>query len=284
VFGLSIEGFNAPLEPYDSVLKALWVDAHDAAALDALALLLSNADTVGRRSYQAPVTWRVIPRLLGMCHRAVASLRHAADVSLRDVTDSPVYKPPDKTSEFGRAFSTGGFHNAIVCPAIDGVARCWAELCGLADHQSTKFLKSEISDLPSDLVKESGSRFRLDMVQVQWGEEARALATNTFIPMSDGGGHAQTDTPSPTMIAYRKEVQVAECLDACLAILAVIASQALWVTDRQPAPALRPFLKQIRTHVPPIEHGRDIGADCEQLWRAFSSAAVSSDPAVLVGE
>ena len=45
----------------------------------------------------------------------------------------------------------------------------------------------------------------------------------------------RADVLSPTFGAYRRERRAAECLDGVLAILAIVSSQALFVTGRNPA-------------------------------------------------
>jgi histidine ammonia-lyase len=61
VFALSIEAFRAPHEHFDEALEALWGDEHEAAALCRLRQLLSTSDQ-GRRNYQAPISYRIVPR------------------------------------------------------------------------------------------------------------------------------------------------------------------------------------------------------------------------------
>jgi hypothetical protein len=77
------------------------------------------------------------------------------------------------------------------------------------------------------------------------------------------------------MFAYSKHLKAAFCLDACLTLLAVSASQALWVTGRQPAPRLRPFLEEVRALVPPVAERSDrhLGAELERLRERLAAVA-----------
>ena len=113
VFALSIEAFRAPLEHYDAALDALWGDEHEAVALSGLREFLVGAGD-GRRNYQAPVSYRIVPRVLGQAHRALSGAERAATVSLASISDNPVYIPPDDAHPFGRCISTGGYHNACL--------------------------------------------------------------------------------------------------------------------------------------------------------------------------
>jgi len=92
VFATSVEAFQAPLDAYDEELEALWGDEHEARALQRLRTRLD--DKAERRSHQGPVAFRVLPRVLGQAERAVAAAADVAAISLRSVTDNPVYLPP----------------------------------------------------------------------------------------------------------------------------------------------------------------------------------------------
>jgi histidine ammonia-lyase len=70
-FALSIDAFRAPLEHYDEALEGLWGDEGETAALRSLRRCLGDAG--GRRNFQAPVSYRIVPRVLGHAHRAVSA-------------------------------------------------------------------------------------------------------------------------------------------------------------------------------------------------------------------
>jgi len=100
VMALSIAAFGAPLEHYDAALETLWGDEHEAASLRRLRELLPASQ--GRRQYQAPVSYRIVPRVVGAARRALAAAEHGAAVSLASVSDNPVFLPPTG-DQIGRA-------------------------------------------------------------------------------------------------------------------------------------------------------------------------------------
>ncbi|MGH9291453.1 MAG: aromatic amino acid lyase [Acidimicrobiales bacterium] len=275
VFALSIEAFRAPLEPYDPVLKDLWRDRYEGMALDALASWLEEAPREGRRPFQAPVSYRILPRVLGQAHRAVATLEEVAEIAISSVTDNPVYVPADSEHPNGRAFSTGGYHNASAYPAIDGVSASWADLCGLAERHTMKLHDGSVSLLPHHLSTsedDRGATAGLAMMQIGFSEQARHEAARTFLPASESGGFTgQNDVASPTFFAYSKEGRAAWCLDACLASLAATSSQALFVTERQAPPRLQPLVSVVRELVPPPGRtsDQDLGDSVGALAGAF---------------
>ena len=262
VFALAVEAIRGPLEAYSEDLDALWGDEHEQRALRALRELLEGADKE-RRPYQSPVSFRILPRVLGQAGRALAEAEAAATVALRSVTDNPVYVPPDEQRPLGTVFSTGGYHNGRAYPALDRLACAWADLCQLAERQTERLLQE-----PSALGGEEPFLNLLMMVQVGWAEDARAAAQPTLLPL---GGFGQNDTASPTFPAWEKERRAGRCLEASLAILAVLASQTLHVHGLAAPPALAGLLTEIRALLPPVEEHRPLGGECERVANAFSA-------------
>jgi histidine ammonia-lyase len=272
VFALSIEAFRAPLEHYDRALEALWGDEHEAATLASLRGFLDGSASE-RRNYQAPVSYRIVPRVLGHARRAVASAERAATVSLRAASDNPVYIPPEIPADphhpFGRCISTGGYHNAMAAPALDDLAAIWADICLLCDRHASKLLNGRVSQLPDLLM--AGP-----MATTGYLEQAKLAAQRTFIPGTESAGSGQDDIAAPVFLAWAKEQQAGRCLDACLATLAVVASQALYVTGRQAPPALGDLLSAIRAVVRPVEEDRVLGPELLELAALFTKRAFTA--------
>ena len=275
VMALSTEAFRAPMDAYDPVFDALWGEPSEAVALRELRRLLDGAGG-GRRFYQAPVSYRILPRLFGLAERCVAEAARAATVSLSSVTDNPVFIAPTPEHPRGRALSNGGYHNAMAWPALDGLAHVWAELCLVADRHTSKMHEGPVSLLPdrlADAAHPGVSTGILGMVQVGYGEEARHAAQRSFTPQSEGGGYAQNDMAPPTFPAWDKERCAGRCLDASLAMLAIVAARALEVTDRAATPALAGFLAEVRVVFPPLVDHPPLGADIGALADAFTAVA-----------
>jgi histidine ammonia-lyase len=281
LFALAIEAIRAPLDAYDEVLEALWGDEQETASLRALRGHLEGAEVDNRLAHQAPVSFRIVPRLLGQARRAVDELERAATVALRSVTQNPVYVPPDPAHRFGRVLSTGGYHNAAAPAALGMVSVAWAELALLAERQVTAMHLSNVSGLPHFLNPRGfepdsagGATNLFGWVAGSFAEEARAAAAPTLLPASIND--PQNDVSSATFSAYRKELRAAECLEETLAILAIVSSQALYVTDRQPAPKLRPLLHAVRSLFAPVDGTgfRDQGAEAGRLAELIGAAAL----------
>ncbi len=288
VFALSIEAMKAPLDHYDAIFEDLWEDPGEVAMLRLLRAWLDGAEAE-RRAYQAPVSWRILPRVLGQAWRATDQAEEVAAVGLRAVSDNPLFVLPDGANPKGRVLSNGGFHNGRAYPAMDNLAAAWADLALLCDRHVTKLLDARTSHLPAYLSPSGEGHMGtgegyigcLGFSAAGYAEQARLAATRHFLPGSEGGGFGQNDVALPTFLAWRSEAEAGRCLDANLAQLAAVASQAFHVTDRAAPPRLAPLLDEVRALCPPLTVPRGLAGDVERLAEHFTAkvfGAAMMDP------
>jgi histidine ammonia-lyase len=250
-------------------------DTHLAAAIDALSGLLEGAPMAGRRTHQNPISWRILAPMIGQGIRTLAAVEETARSALGRVNDNPVFIGPAQAPPHGRVISTGGFHNPAAYHAMNWLSATWADLAVLAAREAEKLHLNAVTGLLANLVREghgAGTRF-LAVSSYDIASRAREHATPALIPLYSAGG-LQTDTVMPIFLAFEKEGSAARCLDLCLAILCACSSQAFYVADREPAPALRGFLAGVRERFPPVDSPRDLGTDAQRLADAFGEAVL----------
>jgi histidine ammonia-lyase len=253
VFALSVEAFGAPLGAYDPVFEELWDDEHETHALRELrARLDPNAQ---RQTHQAPVGFRILARVLGQVGRAAATVEDVAAISLRSVTDNPVYVLPDEQFPDGRVLSTGGYHNAAAPAATHQLASSWADICQLAERhvEQLVFPQREARSDEEEMLR------LLMMVAVGYSEEARAAAQPPVLPRS---GPGQNDVAAPSFLAWSREQTAARCLEASLAVLAAAAAHSL---DREVEPSLRPLRDACAPVVAALQAERAFGDELDAL-------------------
>jgi histidine ammonia-lyase len=260
VLALSAESIGVPLEHYSCELEPLWDDEHETAALRSLRALLAGGREE-RQPHQAPVSYRILPRVLGQTRRAQAEAERAATVSLRSVTDNPVFVPPDEARPLGAVISTGGFHNARAPAALDGLGFAWADLCQLVQRHTDRLFQ-HAATLPL-------------LARDEWTEEARALAQPSLLGL---GGFGQNDVPAPSFLAWRRAMAVGRCLDAALAGLAAIAWQALRSSPGAVPPALAELGREVDARLAPPD-GRRLGPDVQALADALSRRVFAGEVA-----
>jgi histidine ammonia-lyase len=158
---------------------------------------------------------------------------------------------------------------------MNWLSAAWADMAVLAARQSEKLHLNAVTGLPANLVRDgwSGSTRMLAVSSYDLASRAREHAIPALIPLYSAGS-LQTDTVMPIFLAFEKEDGASRCLDLCLAILCACSSQALYVADREPAPALRGFLAAVRERFPPVESPRDLGTDAQHLADALGGAVL----------
>ncbi|MSP83671.1 MAG: histidine ammonia-lyase [Alphaproteobacteria bacterium] len=272
VLALSLDAANMSLDPQDARLKPILNDACESEAIDRLNEDLAGVTVAGRRDYQSPISWRVVTRMAGQTLRVVRNVEAGATDMLTAVSDNPVFLGPDEAPPWGRCISTGGFHVPRAYQGMNWLTAAWADLAAIIARQVVMIHRGSVTGLPDRLWR--GSRehpgFYLGTMAHEIANRAREAAMPALTPLYMGQDD-QTDTVMPLFQAFEKEGQAAHALDLCLAMLAASASQALDVAGRPPAPALRPFLAEVRDNSPLLEgYGADLGAGTDRLAAAFS--------------
>jgi len=197
-----------------------------------------------------------------MVRARLAEAERAATVSLRSVTDNPVYVLPDDDRPLGTVVSNGGYHNARAPAAIDAVGVVWADLCQVAQRLTDKLLQHPTT--AALLARDEWTMKPLHMVQTGWAEEARRHAGATLLSL---GGFGQNDVPSMAFLAWRRTDAVGRCLDASLAVLAALGAQALHGAGRPAPPALAALVARLLAKRPAdrVPHASDVVRALEQV-------------------
>ena len=288
VMALSIEAMQAPIEHSHPDLGPLWGDRYEAEVLAALSGLLRRRRERRQRPFQAPVSYRIVPRVLGQAQRAAAALEEVALAALRSSGANPTFLPAEGPAP-ARSASTGSFHDAQVPQALHQIAGSWVDLSALAHRHAVKLHRGTVSRLPDRLVPEGGdpwsgaSTTYLEFVPNDFLEEMRRLAQPTLLSAAEPGASLQDDISSTAFSAWRAESRVALLHDRFMAVLAAVASQALHVRGESGPPRLCRFLAEVRAIFPPVTARRRLGDDCARLAEAFRRCCEEGEPAFGTG-
>lgn len=273
VFALAAEAIRAPLEHYDEAFEGFWGDPHQAAVLQRMRDLLAEGDPT-RRPYQAPVSFRTAPRMLGWLRRLQAQGDECAEISLRATALNPTFVFPEDHPPHGAVLASAGYHNPLAAPLMNAFARAWADIAELAAHQVQRL----VEDPEGLLGIEAESRITLlYMTETGWAEEARHAAAPTLISL---GGSGQTDTSSPDLFAWRLACEAGGAVEVSLATLAVVAAHAISKSGRRPPPNLSALFDQVLASFPVDSEPAQFGGGLTSVTAAFRgrvAKASSSD-------
>ena len=281
-FALSYDAMQAPLEHIDPGLKPLWGDPYEARAIDNLSALLKGTQNENRRPFQAPVSYRILPRLLGQALRASQRLSTTSEESLQSMVSNPIFFPRGSGSKV-EAISTGGYHNSLLPQALDGMAMSWVDLAEVARRHIIKLHKGPVSHLPDRLVRD-GDTFRtgrttsyIEFVAADFIDEMRRWAEPSLLSAGEPGASEQDDINAMGYIACRNEARVAVLFDRVMALLAGVSSHALDVCSRAVPTNLDEFAQEIRRDFPPVSKKRELGKSAEKLTNRLTAAIQHGD-------
>lgn len=283
VMALAVMAAAIPWTPYDHRLADVWCDEGDRAALLGLSALLPPERAPAGQQTQPPVSWRVVPKIVGEAYRSAARLVVAAEAALASNSDNPVIVPGSAHSLApGPAIlPNGGFHNGAIYPALDSLGRAWADVGTLSGRHLVRLLKL-IPDLARDSAAAAGregmSLYGLTGIQPYFAREGREAAAPTFLLCEDTVNE-QTDVLLPTAIAYDKELRAGAALSGCLACLAIAASECLWLRGEAVDGAVGNLLEEIRDACPPCGPLRNLGPDLERVSAVLERRVVAEQGA-----
>jgi histidine ammonia-lyase len=263
-FCLAVAAYGVSPAMYDERLEALWGDPSQSSALQAIRRRIAGAAAPpGADAHpQPPVSFRILPRVLGNANRLVAAARDAAEIALPAVSDNPVFLFGAGDADLGDLVSNGGFHNGAAPASIDGLTFALADLAQLAQHQLQR-LQTSREAMPG---LDSLALGTLQMVSAGYAEEARSAAVPSLLPLP-GFGH--NDVPAPSFHAWNRSDRVRGFVVGSLTCLAAMAAQSFARTGRDFPPALAEFGALVLEICPPVVERRSVGAElgrlCERL-------------------
>jgi histidine ammonia-lyase len=257
-FCLAVAAFGVAPAIYDERFEALWGDPSQTAALQAIRAGIAGAVApAGSDAHpQPPVSFRILPRVLGNANRLVAAARDAVEIALPAVSDNPafLFGSPGESD----LVSNGGFHNGAAPACIDGLTFALADLAQLAQHQLQR-LQTSREAMPG---LDSLALGTLQMVGAGYAEEARSAAVPSLLSLS-GFGH--NDVPAPSFHAWNRFDRARGFVVGSMTCLATMAAQSFARTGRDFPPALRSFGETVLEICPPVVERRSVGAELGRL-------------------
>ena len=262
IFALAAEAFNTPHGHFAVELETCWNNPYDAWALSQLRDIMAGGD-LPRRPYQAPVSVRIMPRILGQARRTALTAEEVAQQSLAAISDNPVVFPPGHQMGDDPVVSTGGYHNMQAAAAMDGLVCAYTNLVVLVGRIAAKLQDPNVSLLPAFLGYEDGRSYLgcLPMAIVGYEEEMRMLSMPTLLPGSESGAFGQDDVASPVFLAWQKHDRATVLFEQSIATLAPIALRAITVAGRRIPTKLQKRAVEIVSCFPDDATDRAMGAD-----------------------
>ncbi|WP_124568315.1 aromatic amino acid lyase [Rhodococcus sp. KBW08] len=271
VMALAALAIRAPAAHYAQELEVLWRDEHQATTLSNFRRLVEHDAHSEELPYQAPVSFRSAPRVVGWSRRTLAAAEECAEIALAASSNNPVFVGPGTVPPLGAILSNGGYHNALVAPTLDSLARSWADISQLVTAQVNRLVEDPTGLAATEPESQVGLFY---MTSAGWAEESRAAATPSLIGI---GGAGQTDTGTPDLLAWRKAQEAGTALDNNLSLLAVVAAHTLARTDRPVAPASVQTYRAILDRFPVGTDPIDFAVRLQSITDALTTQLIKTD-------
>lgn len=263
----AIDAIRAPLSAYDPAVADLCRDPVMARVLDRLNGLLAGSGPE-RHALQAPVSFRVVPQVLGHLERTLDRLEEDLRRGLIAVTDSPAFHE-------GRFVTSGGFHAVGLAAQLDSLAIALVQAAELAGQHIHRLLDHRFTGLPDQLTPLPGLNAGLVSVHKRVAgtvHELRGLAGPTTIGLFDTS-MGQEDAMTFAFEAAEKLRRVEALVQEVAACELLVCRQAWALRGIAPAPGLQEYVRRIERAVQPVENDRPLGADISALIALLNSGA-----------
>lgn len=267
---MAAAAFRAPAQHFLPELGELWEAPAEHEVLTVMQPLIGDVLDMSP-SIQAPVSFRIIPRVLGRLRHAVWQAASQASSALCAVTDNPVYLAPDATHPAGRICSNGGFHNPHAAAALDALTAAYADTAVMMERLASRLLDDRLTGLPDPGPGNDRDLTCVAMSALGHAEEARQAAQHSLLPGSESGGFGRSDIVTPTFAAWNKQEAAARSLlstGACLTLIAVRTWERRGITV-PPSSPLRVLLDLVRPLIPSPGQTLRPGIVCEAMLTAL---------------
>jgi histidine ammonia-lyase len=226
--------------------------------------LLDGGDWTDRS--QAPVSYRIVPQLLGAVDDVLASLERQLEREVRAVTDSPLFLPAASDEPEG-FYPTGNYHSQALAFWLDAVAIAFAQLANGGEKRLLRLLDSRFSGLPDQLAFKPGLQTGavvLHKAVVALCAENRMLATPASVNSADTSS-GQEDMQAFASLAGDKLWRLLDNVELALAYELVALRQARAVRDAPLSPRLEGICLVLSSALEPIHDDRPLGPDVQRV-------------------
>ena len=150
---LSMEVHNGITSPFEEDLHTIRPQSGQLATARNIRNLLEgskNTTVATQQRVQDPYTLRCIPQIHGASKDSIAYVKEKVEIEINSVTDNPII-----TKE-GHVISGGNFHGEPMAQPFDFLGIALSEIGNVSERRVERLVNSQLSKLPSFLVKHPG--------------------------------------------------------------------------------------------------------------------------------
>lgn len=267
----AIDALRAPLDVYGERAGTLGNDPLLVGILSRLRLALRDSGE-DRPDAQAPVSFRVAPRVLAHVERTIVRFTEDVERALGAISDSPAFVD-------GSFVTSGGFHEVELAAGFDGCALALIRAAELAGQRVHRLLDGRFSGLPDQLTTSPGPSCGLVVVQkrvVGVLNELRRLGVPSSVGLADTS-LGQEDAMTFAFEAAEKLRRVEELVREVVACELLVARQAWALRDGGWAAGLDPIGRELVELVEPVDEDRPLGLELTRIVGVLERGGLAAE-------
>ncbi len=268
---MSIEGLRGSRKPFDPLIAATRPHAGEAPTARNLLKVMGETSEIGESHRLETVDHRVqdayslrcMPAVHGAVKMAIQYATQVLETEANASTDNPLV-----FADEGKILSCGNFHGMPVAHAMDFAAIAICSLASISHERISKFISTQMSDLPPFLAPNGGLNSGHMIVQVASASlvsENKVLAHPASVDSMPTSAEKE-DHVSMGSIAARKFTQILKNAQNVVAMEFLSGTQALdMIAPLKPTAGVKAAFDKIRSHVPFAKEDRIFAKDVEKI-------------------
>lgn len=266
---MSLEGLRGSRKPFDPLIAATRPHAGEAPTAKNLLRVMGerseigDSHAVGDHRVQDAYSLRCMPAVHGAVKMAIKYAQGVLETEANSSTDNPLV-----FAEAGKILSCGNFHGMPVAHAMDFAGIAISSLASISHERISKFISTQMSDLPPFLAPNGGLNSGHMIVQVASASlvsENKVLAHPASVDSMPTSAEKE-DHVSMGTIAARKFTQIVKNAQNVVAMEFLAGTQALdMIAPLKPAAGVKAAYDKVREHVPYAKEDRVFAKDVEKI-------------------
>lgn len=256
---LSLEVHNGISSPFEEDLHTIRPQSGQLATARNMRRLIEGSEhtTVATaQRVQDPYTLRCIPQIHGASKDSIAYVKEKVEIEINSVTDNPIITLD------GKVISGGNFHGEPMAQPFDFLGIAASEIGNVSERRVERLVNTQLSKLPSFLVKYPGLNSGFMITQyacASLASENKILAHPASVD-SIPSCENQEDFVSMGTTAARKAAEIVKNSRRIVATEIMAACQALDLKEQRTGlgKGTQPAYDFVRQHLGFIEFDKDI--------------------------
>ncbi|MCC2678076.1 MAG: hypothetical protein K0R29_652 [Pseudobdellovibrio sp.] len=269
----SLEGLRGSRKPFDPLISAARPHAGEAPTARNLIKVMgesseiANSHAVNDPRVQDAYSLRCMPAVHGAAKMALQYSIKVLETEANSSTDNPLV-----FAESGKILSCGNFHGMPVAHAMDFSSIAISSLASISHERISKFISTQMSELPPFLAPDGGLNSGHMIVQVASASlvsENKVLSHPASVDSMPTSAEKE-DHVSMGSIAARKFSQIVKNAQNVLAMELLCSTQALdLILPLKPAAGVKVVYDEIRKKVPFAKEDRVFSKDINLILQMF---------------